>query len=569
MIVGKLQGRIVHRRVAAATLVAVLGGCATWAACRADTPPPAPAAPEPPAPPVEESPTLQPCSLPDLSRNTESETVADQLRRQYDALTAALEDAEAAASERAREYGEMGKLLLGTEYPGEAEQCFRNAQALAPRDRRWPYYLGHVSRTMGAPVQAAEFFEQARQLRPNDVATLVWLAEMHLEAGDPSAARPLLEHALALQPDSLAVTFGLGRVDLARQDYFRAVQHLETARTLNPGATSVLTALASAYRSLGRLDSAEASLQQRQAAARAAASIDADSIIRPYDPLMDEVEAAVHSAANYELRGVRELVAGDHADAARLFRSGLELQPDNPSLRHKLGTALALMGDAPGAQAQFEAVVQQSPDYARAHYSLGVLMEGSGQDLQALGRYSAAVRHDPSYVEARLRLAGVLRRAGRPDDAMAQYEWIMELDPLMIEGPFGYAMVLVSLERWAEARDRLADGIEQHPHVPGFPLALARVLAAAPDDRVRDGRRAMAALERLTAEDQRIDLGETMAMTLAELGRFEEAVTWQRDAIAAARDVGGDELATRMAANLALYEAGQPSRTPWREGELP
>lgn len=558
-----------HRHVAATALVAVLGCCVTWVACNADDPPAVSAEPAPPAPPPADSATLQPVSLPDLSQNTESETVADQLRRQYDALTATLEDAEATSSERSEEYGEMGKLLLAAEYAGEAEACFRNAQALAPRDRRWPYYLGHVFRSMGAPARAAAFFEQARQLRPNDVATLAWLAEMHLETGDPGAARPLLEHALALQPNSLAVTLGLGRVALARQDYFRAVQYLEEARTLNPGATSVLTALASAYRSLGRLDLAQATLQQRQAAARAAASIDAEAIIRPYDPLMEEVAGSIRSAANYELRGVRALVEGNHGRAAGLFRSGLELQPANPSLRHKLGTALALMGNARGAQEQFERVVQQSPEYARAHYSLGVIMEGSGQDMLALGRYAAAVRHDPSYVEARARLAGTLRRGGRHDDAMAQYEWIMELDPFMIEAPFGYAMVLVSLERWAEARDQLAEGIEQHPHAPGFPLALARILAAAPDNRVRDGRRALAVLERLTDEEQRIDLGETMALTLAELGRFDEAVSWQRDAIAAARDAGGGDLATRMAANLALYQAGKPARTPWREGELP
>ena len=37
----------------------------------------------------------------------------------------------------------------------------------------------------------------------------------------------------------------------------------------------------------------------------------------------------------------------------------------------------------------------------------------------------------------------------------------------------------------------------------------------------------------------------------------------------APRDAGGGDLATRMAANLALYQAGKPARTPWREGELP
>jgi hypothetical protein len=91
------------------------------------------------------------------------------------------------------------------------------------------------------------------------------------------------------------------------------------------------------------------------------------------------------------------------------------------------------------------------------------------------------------------------------------------------------------------------------------------VLAAAPDSRVRDGRRAMAVMERLSEEQQRMDLGETMAMALAETGRYEEAAALQREAIAAAPA----EIAERMAANLTLYEAGQPSRTPWRDGEIP
>ena len=40
-------------------------------------------------------------------------------------------------------------------------------------------------------------------------------------------------------------------------------------------------------------------------------------------------------------------------------------------------------------------------------------------------------------------------------------------------------------------------------------------------------------------------------------------------AIVAARETGPPDLPERMTANLKLYEAGQPTRTPWREGELP
>ena len=557
------------KRAAAFIFVALAGaGLLTGSACTSsetapaggDAVPPVAAAPDPAA--------VQPVALPDLAGGGASESVREQLRQQYAELMQTIGDASAAPAELSRAYGEMGKLFMATEYTGEAETCFRNAQALGPRDRRWPYYLGHIYRTRGEPDRAVELFEQARQLRPNDLATLVWLAEAHLESGDPRTARPLLEYAAALRPDSLAVKFGLGRLALERQDYFRAVQHLEEALALNPDATSIHTALASAYRSLGALDGAEAILQRRRLTERGLANVDGEVIIRPADPLMEEVDGLVRSAAAYELRGSQALSRGDHAKAAAHFRSGLELQPDSPALRHKLGTALALMGDRRGSREQFEQIVQRSPEYARAHYSLGILLEESGQPLQALGRYTSAVRYESNYAEARLRLAGLLRRTGRPDDALAQYERIMEIDPLMFEAPFGYAMVLVALERWAEARDRLIAGMEQYPSAPAFPLALARVLAAAPDSRVRDGRRALAVMERLSEEQQRMDLGETMAMALAETGRYEEAAALQREAIAAA-PAEFAEFAERMAANLTLYEAGQPSRTPWRDGEIP
>ena len=58
-------------------------------------------------------------------------------------------------------------------------------------------------------------------------------------------------------------------------------------------------------------------------------------------------------------------------------------------------------------------------------------------------------------------------------------------------------------------------------------------------------------------------------MALAEVGRFDEAASQLREAMATAEAAGLGPLAEVMAADLARYEAGQPSRTPWRPGELP
>ena len=97
------------------------------------------------------------------------------------------------------------------------------------------------------------------------------------------------------------------------------------------------------------------------------------------------------------------------------------------------------------------------------------------------------------------------------------------MNPRAVRARLGYAMALVKLRRFQEARDHLAEAARLYPDQPELTHALARVLATVPDDRVRDGGRAMELVQELFKNDKSTDLGETMAMTLAELGEYERA----------------------------------------------
>jgi tetratricopeptide (TPR) repeat protein len=282
---------------------------------------------------------------------------------------------------------------------------------------------------------------------------------------------------------------------------------------------------------------------------------------------MEELREALRSAIAHEIRGTRALNGGDWKAAATEFRLGLELEPSNPTLKHKLGTALHMLGDARQARAIWEEITRTSPDYVRAQYSLGVLLESEGRYEEALARYTAAVTREPGYVEAHVRLAELMRMAGRLEQAVDHYDRALALDPRVQEAALGRALTLIRLRRYEEARDRLHEAVRTNPNPP-IAHALARVLAAAPDSRVRDGREAEAIMLKLSAEEQRLDQGETMAMVLAERGRYEEAAAWQRHAIESALQAGQRERAALMARNLRLYESREPSRAPWREDEL-
>jgi tetratricopeptide (TPR) repeat protein len=161
--------------------------------------------------------TLRPIALPDLSRMDKS--VQRQMDERYRSLMSKIENPGTPAVELGAAYGEMGNLLLAAEYFEAAELCYLHAQALAPNEVRWPYYLGHVYMTRAEPAKAIAAFQRALALRPADAAALVWLGNVYLDQGQPELAEPQFAHALSLQPRMVAALFGLGRAALAKRDY--------------------------------------------------------------------------------------------------------------------------------------------------------------------------------------------------------------------------------------------------------------------------------------------------------------------------------------------------------------
>jgi hypothetical protein len=114
----------------------------------------------------------------------------------------------------------------------------------------------------------------------------------------------------------------------------------------------------------------------------------------------------------------------------------------------------------------------------------------------------------------------------------------------------------------------LVEAMDLYPNELSFARTAARLFAAAPDDRVRDGQRALEITQALeTHQPRTIELVETIAMASAEVGQFNSAVQLQREAIEAAKRTGLRDAMTRLEDNLDRYQAGRPCRTPWRADE--
>jgi tetratricopeptide (TPR) repeat protein len=503
--------------------------------------------------------------LPDLSRVDAG--VQAQVRGRYETLTRALAD-RAEAPELASAFGQYGMVLQASEFFDVAEPCYLDAQKLAPDEVHWPYYLASLYKSRGQMDKAEASYKRVLELRPDDLAALIWLGRLQLDQGRPEVAEPLFTKAFALAPRTVAVLAGLGRVAIAKRDYPQAVKYLEDALAIDPEAESLHAPLAAAYRGLGQLDKAQPHLRQWR-----------NRDLYVPDPLQQEMDLLLDSALSYELRGIREFEVRDWKSAAEFFRKGIELSHENNSLsrslHHKLGTALYLSGDLQGARAQFEDVVRNSPKGvldeagAKANYSLGVMLASSGELQPSVQHLLAAIQYQPNYVEAHMAVADVLRRSGQAEASLTHYRDAIAINPRQTVARLGYAMALVQMRRYQEARDWLEESVRLYGDRTDLKIALARLLATSPDGRTRDGARALTMAQQMfDAGEKTTSLGETVAMALAEQGNYTQAINIQRDVIAAAQKAGLTSAVQRMTANLALYERRQPCRTPWIEDDL-
>ena len=506
-----------------------------------------------------DAPPLASCALPDVGRMHAA--VRTQLGDAYRELELSRGDAVAGSDRRRGEaYGELGMLLLAADYPDAAGRCLRPAARLAPDEFRWSYYLGQVAIRLGDLTLAVESFERALEIDPGDFAAFVWLAHVYVDLDRLAAAERLLARAWAIHPNTQALLYQGGRAALAVQDYAEAVNRLEAALGLNPAATVIHYPLAMAYRGLGDLERMQDHLGR--SGARTGGRSAAGGAVPFPDPLMAEVYTLLRSPQVHRDLGLQAAEQGDWPEAVRQLGQGAEMAPDNPVMRLNLGTALIRTGDAPAALVELQAAVGLDPGFAAAHFLIGTLLERAGRDHDAIERFAAAVGNDASLSAARLRLGDALRRTGRFAEALPHYRQVQG-EPAR----FGEAMALVRLGRYEEARQALAAAVERYPAEPSFPHALARLLAAAPDADVRDGARALVLVQGLARQYKTAAVAETMAMAMAELGRFAEAIEWQNLAMGVAADAARTDVVRGMAANLARYQQSEPCRTPWRDDD--
>ncbi len=489
----------------------------------------------------------------------------EALQLQIQDSRARLERAQASGNplQQGQAWGELGKLYHSCDLRDAAEVCYLNGEALSPQDFRWPYYLGHLYQTRGQPEKAIQRFEQAlqhmsegEQVRES-VAALYWSGEAQLAQNNLAAAQQLYSKALELNEKSAAAMVGLGRIAATQGDSATAVTYLEQALALVPEAAGIHYRLAMEYRKLGDLTKT----QQHLSHVGSAGGIQTE--LAPADPLMDELRALISSARIFLQRGNFAFQAGRFEEAAQEYRQALEADPEDPVTRSNLAGALAMLGGGDAAILQYGEALRLDPLNVTAHFGMGVLSAQRGRDEEAVKHYLVVVEVNSEHRQAQFNLANALSRLGRHQEALPHYGRVSQLDPGNGMARIGEAMTLIQTQQHGQALIRLQEGLDVLPENMEIKNILARLLAASPQDTIRDGPRSLELAQLVFAADANVEHAQTLTMAYAEVGQFDKAIELQQDAIRAAEEADRPELVLRFRKNLTLYLKREPCRTPW------
>ncbi len=154
-------------------------------------------------------------------------------------------------------------------------------------------------------------------------------------------------------------------------------------------------------------------------------------------------------------------------------------------------------------------------------------------------------------------------RIGETDKAFNDFTWAIEADPRWATAYANRANVYMHRREWAKARADFEQGISVGPSDVAIGSYVGEVwlLAACPDDSIRDGHKAVElGLKAVRLSKKWPNAHDSLAMAYAEVGQFDDAIREESTAIELAdpkAQAGGPAL---FQAHMEQFRKGSPVR---------
>ena len=401
--------------------------------------------------------------------------------------------------------GRLGIAYDANGFIDAAELSYRQAEALEPRDFRWPYHRAFLLAERGLIEDALSSVDRAIALDPTYLPARLqraaWLLDLDLVGEAVEAYGELLDRHPRGEVRAVA-TAGLAR------SYLREGRQADAIALLEPVAVDIghpylYGLLAKAYRAAGRSEDAAAAVGRGGDAVR----------LRWRDEQRDAKDEFVRGFHGRLGLAERLLRHGESRAAATMLESLREAEPDDMTLLNNLAIAYRLTGRPHLAYEVLRHGIGVHPDYYLFHYNLANLHEERGQARLAVEHYGHAIELAPSLTSAYERKGLLLIREGDYDAAKAVFA---AMTPYGERAIALYYTALVEGERsqWPAVVESLQRAVRLDPELTKGHIFLGRAYAEM--GRFDEARLALARAEVLGTH------ARDLASALARLADLEE-----------------------------------------------
>jgi len=439
----------------------------------------------------------------------------------------------------------LSRGLLNPRWPEYRRMALEDLEKGVKLDPQQPQALLRIAQLNllhgGNAERAAEALDQAINRSRDD---FVFRAEaLTFRAGldkDPAKRLADLDEAIRTNPRAPAPLRLRGALRAGQEKYDQALADFDAAIKLDPDNASVHEERAKVLIELKRYD-------------EALSSLDTAAKLAP-----KSVGPLVHRARIYGIQS-------DFQKALEVLDEAYALQPANPAVLLLRASMYQELKQEDKALADVDEVLKLYPRLPLAMRFRAMLLARSGKFDLAAEQLEELQKAEPEDREVELQLALFYIAEGHSRKAIEKFSAVLEKQPDNAVALRGRGDALLRIGKQAEAIADYEKAITIEPDDTGVLNNLAWVLATSPDEKLRDGKRAIKLATKACelTEYKAPHILSTLAAGYAETGDFQTAIKWSQKAV----ELGSEDQLEPLTKELETYRAGKPVRELLTEPE--
>jgi tetratricopeptide (TPR) repeat protein len=279
---------------------------------------------------------------------------------------------------------------------------------------------------------------------------------------------------------------------------------------------------------------------------------------RGLDFFSESIRQDAKNAGAYFARGNIRAELGEFAQAVADYAEAIKLDPKDSPAYNGRGFAYRSLGQLDKALADYNQAIQLNPKDPWAYNNRGVLWLEKKEYDKAIADFDQVLRLDKNHTFAHVNRGNALAAKGDYAGAVADFDEAIRRDPRDGDAYLNRGMARQSLGEYARALEDYNLAVEVEPKRAAAYEHRALLLAACPDDKLRDGKKAVENATRaceLTGWKDPTMLS-TLAAAHAEAGDLDGAVRFQARVL----EIQGKNAPRETRERLELYRKGKKYR---------